>query len=122
MNARTPEQSAAVFKAASWNSSNRYMEGLRKSYDIYRRIILPPRGKVGSRANELRARTLQAALHQAKWGKGQRCDRRRRSGRCSLCTMRLKFRRANADPESAEIKPRGPSDADFARALNPVGS
>lgn len=106
MNARTPEESALVFGAATAHGQSKYLDGMRTSYDIYQRIVLPPRGRAGSRVNQTRSRLLQAALHQAKWGKGQLCDRKRKTGRCVLCATRVRLRPVGTAPESAHVKPR----------------
>lgn len=80
------------------NSFSRYAQGFAPYMDLMRSIVLPPRGKVGSRANKQRARILQAALHQFKYPHGVGCPLRKIKARYPLCRVKVTHAKSRTAP------------------------
>lgn len=72
----------------------RYVENYGRMRDMLEMLELPARGRRGSRVNHLRARIVQAAVHQLKVAGAGECWIRKARGRCTLCKVVLPWRRA----------------------------
>jgi hypothetical protein len=70
----------------------RMQEAYARMRDLLEVIDLPPRGKIGSRVNQLRAKIERAAIHQLKVAGSGVCQIRRRRGRCVLCKTPVPYK------------------------------
>jgi hypothetical protein len=70
-------------------SPDHYTQAMTPYLKVMRSVVLPPRGKKGSPVNRLRAKIMQAALHQKKYPRGIGCHIREAKGRCGLCRVRV---------------------------------
>jgi hypothetical protein len=65
---------------------------------VMRRVVLPPRGKQGSKANERRRWIVMAALHQNHYKDRTRCPIAQVRGKCKLCRIKVTYAKSSATP------------------------
>lgn len=78
------------------NTRDNWTAGVGPYFAALSRLILPPRGRVGSRANLRRTEVVAAALHQTKYPRGIGCPVNKAGARCRLCRVKVKYAESSA--------------------------
>lgn len=73
------------------NITPKYVAGVQPYFQALSKLLLPPRGRKGSRVNRMRTLLVCAAMHQTKHPHGIGCPLRKIKKPCKLCRTRVTY-------------------------------